>query len=664
MKLIFDTENNAAAVVSSNGEVEVVTQPSALLDTLSASRKTFDTGFLPQLNSGLLRYRQVGQFSQVTYQVEPQETLISWGNSEGSSKNLFNLAIPYKIWVADFNKDLLVGLRHFFSPIPAVEINTTLYHTSFPNTNCKGYQNTSVGWVCLYRTGKDPLVTVSEKIQYAFERESGLSEPYNDANMSQTDGPRFYQENNITLFENGHTWQKKTQKEGIDWVCDPSNLIEIKTSDKFHKKHDANGVNYTLQNAMEDFYQPYYPSSQSDEERGFYGNGNWSTAKAKSTSVELSTQEKNLLRKSEIEGNPEEFVSNFSLKVLPEVDFGLIDFDSVAKHILETRDACVMCLCFVSAEEMTPLVPSFNLVPNNGSYVLKGTGDVTGNNKYSMQPDCKDEEFASDLYVCQKCISTSRRVARIKFEDDATLAFITHYGYSYLMSSANNSEWKNFFDQQRDNQINTHIYSIRKKSPNTDLTYIQDKFIPNLYVHNCNVCSNRFEDIKWFEEDFVMPSDRTEYGIIDQEAMTESPEYLQEIRYNACVRCVPKSSSIDLLNMKKNPSIIPAYAIIKNTAAWAMSLYNEDPETKPSYIFSREEILNLEIREMNIKFSPINIMGTNSELNDLEKLYCACKTLNDNSDKTTLAGTEGPVCDGCNLNNTFIKLVIQKKVYI
>jgi hypothetical protein len=660
MKLIFDTENNAAAVVSNSGEVEVVTQSSALIDTLSASRKTFDTGFMSQLNTGLLRYRQIGQFSQVTYQVEPQETLISWGESEGSSKNLFNLAIPYKIWVADFSKDLLVGLRHFFSPIPAVEIDTTLYHTAFPNTNCKGYQGTSVGWVCLYRTGKDPLVTVSDKIQYAYERESGLSEPYNDNNMSQTDGPRFYKENSINLFKNGEVWQKRTQEEGLDWVCDASNLIEIRTSQKHHEKHDSGGSTYTLQAAMEDFYQPYYPSRQSDEETVFYKDSNWNTAQANSSSIELTTQEKNILRRSEIEGDPDAFVSNFSLEVLPEVDFSIIDFDSVAKHILATRDTCVLCQSFKSLEEMFPLVPSFNLVPNNGSYVLNDTGNITGSGSYSIQPDCKDEEFASDLYVCKLCSTTSKKVKIVYFEAELPIAFLTNYGHNVLSNSFDN-KWKEFFEEQKLNQINTHIFSMRKKVKDSD-SFIADKFIPNLYVHKCNKCDHTFQDEAWFNEDFVMPSNQTQYGIIEETLMTESPEYLQDITYKTCIACSSSLTTNDLAKIQLNSDLIPDYSLIRNTVAWATNFYNDTKHDSDPVFFTKEQILALEIREISIKFIPLNIIGTKSELDNLENLYCACKTIVSSShDKVKLSGIEKDVCDGCNLNGSLINLVNKKK---
>ena len=275
MKIVTDTKNNAVVLLDDDLEFISATTTANFNKVVSEGTGVFDSGLVLQEGSGLLSFKKTGAYTQIAYQVDKGNYMVRWGQHENDDEaDLVSLAHPYKVFIADFHEDLLVGLRHFFVPEPIFSLKDPLYHAPFPNTNCRGYQGTSVGWVCLYRTGNTPLVSVQEKIQYAYERESALHEPYNNDNMSHTDGPRFYNDHGIGYYLTPNAWIQKTSEEGNgNWILDAEKLIVVKTSDPFSITHDEKGDVYTLEKALNMPYMPYYPSRLSAQQKNFYENG-------------------------------------------------------------------------------------------------------------------------------------------------------------------------------------------------------------------------------------------------------------------------------------------------------------------------------------------------------------------------------------------------------
>jgi hypothetical protein len=220
----------------------------------------FDTGLMPLSGTGVLAIRSAGNHTQITFQHQPQINHINWGATEGDrDARTYTVAQPYRIWIGDLIDGNLYGARMFYSPYPITSPDQPLYHLNLPNTNCKGYRGNGVGWQCLYHKDTWDELPFNEKIVRFAERCSGV-ETYNDANMSETDGPRFYQENDMPKYTwDPMVWQDKTSQEGIDWVYNPENWIPILVQDQDHQdKHYQDGVPLTIQMAMLGDYQAYY----------------------------------------------------------------------------------------------------------------------------------------------------------------------------------------------------------------------------------------------------------------------------------------------------------------------------------------------------------------------------------------------------------------------
>jgi hypothetical protein len=225
-----------------------------------SSYAMFDTGLMPLSGTGVLAIRSAGNHTQITFQHEPQINHINWGANEGDRDAVtYTVAQPYRIWIGDLVDGNLYGARMFYSPYPITSPDQQLYHLNLPNTNCKGYRGNGVGWQCLYHRDSWNQLPFNEKIVKFAERCSGV-ETYNDANMSETDGPRFYQERNMPAYTwNPNTWQDKTSEEGYAWVLDKDNWIPILVRDQDNQgSHDDNGIPLTIQMAMLGDYQAYY----------------------------------------------------------------------------------------------------------------------------------------------------------------------------------------------------------------------------------------------------------------------------------------------------------------------------------------------------------------------------------------------------------------------
>jgi len=220
----------------------------------------FDTGLLPLDGTGLLGIRTAGGHTQVIYQYKPGLYHINWGETENDDnyKNYY-LAQPYRIVIVDFLNDDLLGARTFYSLEPAYHSGISLYHVNLPNINCKGYRGNGVGWICLYHNEDWTQLPFNERLSKALERCSGV-EVYNDANMNETDGPRFYQQNSMPDYTyNPLVWQEKSVQQGFDWTLDPSNWISVLVKDKDNQgAHYKDGIQLTLLDAITGNYQAYY----------------------------------------------------------------------------------------------------------------------------------------------------------------------------------------------------------------------------------------------------------------------------------------------------------------------------------------------------------------------------------------------------------------------
>lgn len=228
-----------------------------------------DTGILPLSGSGLLAIRSAGNHTQITFQHAPQISYINWGAREGDKNaSTYLVAQPYRIWIGDTIDGNLYGARMFYSPNSITSANQPLYHVNLPNTNCVGYRGNGVGWQCLYHRDDWSKLPFNEKVVRFAERCSGV-ETFNDANMSETDGPRFYQSeytkrhpNDYSAFSylwNPGHWQEKTSQEGIGWALDQSIWIPVKVAGlDDQSKHQEDGTVLTLGMALIGNYAAYY----------------------------------------------------------------------------------------------------------------------------------------------------------------------------------------------------------------------------------------------------------------------------------------------------------------------------------------------------------------------------------------------------------------------
>jgi hypothetical protein len=226
----------------------------------------FDTGLLPLDGTGVLAIRAAGNHMQVTVQHKPGLYYINWGEYEGQSgAKTYTLAQPYRIIIGDFVDGQLLGARMFYSPYPITHPDMPLYHVNLPNINCKGYRGNGVGWICLYLKEDWSNLPLNEKISRFIERCSGV-ETYNDANMSETDGPRFYQQKlednmdeDLSYLWNPQKWQDKSLNEGFDWTLNENLWIPVKVqSIDNQNNHDDNGIPLTLSGALLGNYRAYY----------------------------------------------------------------------------------------------------------------------------------------------------------------------------------------------------------------------------------------------------------------------------------------------------------------------------------------------------------------------------------------------------------------------
>lgn len=219
-----------------------------------------DTGLLPVDGSGLLAIRSAGNHTQIAYQHKPGMYYINWGQYERDVHAIkYYVAQPYRIVIADLLNGNIYGARTFYSPIPITYPQAPLYHVNLPNINCKGYRGNGVGWICLYHSEDISKYPFNEKLAKILDRCSG-TEAYNDQNMSETDGPRFYRDNNKPSYIHiPAEWQSYSEENGYEWTLDPELWIPILVQDMDHQdKHYSDGQPLTFADALFGNYQAYY----------------------------------------------------------------------------------------------------------------------------------------------------------------------------------------------------------------------------------------------------------------------------------------------------------------------------------------------------------------------------------------------------------------------
>lgn len=255
------------STVSSFGLDSVTDKDISSFYTKFSSYSHIDTGLLPVNNTGLLSIRSAGNHMQVAYQYEPGMYRINWGAYEGdNSAQAYYVAQPYRIVVGDFLDGNFLGARIFYTVEPVTHPGVQLYHVNLPNINCRGYRGNGVGWTCLYRNHDVTNYPFNEKLLYLLERCSGV-EAYNDANMSETDGPRFYKAhyNNASEYSylwNPSDWQTKSENEGYSWTINPELWIPIKVKGiDDQAEHYEDGINFTFYEALLGNYSAYYYDS-------------------------------------------------------------------------------------------------------------------------------------------------------------------------------------------------------------------------------------------------------------------------------------------------------------------------------------------------------------------------------------------------------------------
>lgn len=227
------------------------------------ARVPFETGIMPP---GVISLRQAGDRMQIVSVGPPGINLVYWGARERDpNAGLYQLAQPWRIILSEWVNGALLGARMFYAPKPIIDLNQPLFHQNVPNLNCKGYgQGNGVGWVCLYHretwVNKDGSpMTLGEKIVRVMERCSGV-EAYNDANMSSTDGARFYKAaKRPDYFWDPKKWEAKSKKDGFEWTLDENLLLPILVKDQDNQdRHHDGGVPLTLKMAMVGNAAAYY----------------------------------------------------------------------------------------------------------------------------------------------------------------------------------------------------------------------------------------------------------------------------------------------------------------------------------------------------------------------------------------------------------------------
>lgn len=219
-----------------------------------------DTGWIPP---GLRLFAQAGRHQQFVIECPPDINRVYWGERERDREvKTYLLAQPFRILIGDVLDGNFYGARMFYSPTPLVSPDQQLYMANVPNLNCEGYQGNAIGWLCLYQNESWQGWTIAQKVARIIERCSG-AEAYNNANMRNTDGPRFYQKQGSPQFTwDPDAWERKSDLEGIGWTLNHDLWIPALVTDENNQdRYRANGKPLTLEMAVNGNYAAYYNDS-------------------------------------------------------------------------------------------------------------------------------------------------------------------------------------------------------------------------------------------------------------------------------------------------------------------------------------------------------------------------------------------------------------------
>lgn len=263
------SSDGATQVTTVTGQADIIQElPREDMWGLLGDVAPSETGMLPP---GVRSIRKGAGLTQLVIEMPPGVYLTCWGRSEGSGHAVYQLAMPWRYIVGVFNGDALMGARIFYSPRRVTHERQVLYHANVPNLNCRGYShNVGVGWVCLYHQAFSAR-NAADMARYLIDRCSG-GEPFNDNNMSSTDGPRFYhgmltkaQLGDRSFLYDPKVWEAKTEAEGYEWTLEPDLWIPILVEGPDSQlAHKPDGMPLTLGMVMygqsKFYYQdPYQP---------------------------------------------------------------------------------------------------------------------------------------------------------------------------------------------------------------------------------------------------------------------------------------------------------------------------------------------------------------------------------------------------------------------
>lgn len=226
----------------------------------------YDTGILPP---GVVAIRRQGNRAQYVLQFPPGLYNITWGEVEDDEDaQVYRLAMPFRVVFCEYEDNRFVGLRMFYTLKRIDSYDDVLYHTNLPNVNCRGYNNTSVGWVCLYHDRgrgdqshlKSPTID-AQRLVLAGLRASG-NEAFNNENMSETDGPGFYSEHrpNHLYLSNASAWEHRSDRLGWSWTLEDSDLwvpVLVNGPDD-QSEHEYDGMPLTVGMVMHGISSYYY----------------------------------------------------------------------------------------------------------------------------------------------------------------------------------------------------------------------------------------------------------------------------------------------------------------------------------------------------------------------------------------------------------------------
>lgn len=342
-----------------------------------------DTGLMPTSDSGMIYHRSGLGSEQIVYQYKPSIRPIGYKENEGDSEEsmiVYELAFPYWIAVISYEKSVFQGIRHFFSPDPIYSLDQQLYVPSLPNTNTRGYSETSVGWVCLYHQAHDPMPDLRDRLSYALARHDPLGEPYNYGNMGSTDGFTGYRDyrSDTPYVWDPRVWAEKTKEDGLDWVLNAALWmpIEIETSDTFAERatYYKSGIaeekkySYTLRHALFAPHYGYYDKISAKE------LNEYTAAVVSQDAVAIGVIIKRTLRKSIVAGSAENNANLLEQPAVipkPEIVLNKLFTQNVVDNLLKILVNWTCACCSASQRTNAVEIESPNVAQLNAEFLLE-----------------------------------------------------------------------------------------------------------------------------------------------------------------------------------------------------------------------------------------------------------------------------------------------------